>query len=112
MNSFGIYTNSYNLIIQTLEKFENISQAIIFGSRAIGNYKKGSDIDISVFGSNITHDEIAHISEILNEELPIPYFIDVVHFETINNSDLKEHILSEGKYLYKKINPGSLCKNC
>ena len=101
-NNFGIYDNSFSEIIKELHKYSPIEKAVIFGSRAMGNYKKGSDIDIAVFGENFTYDMLVKLHSELNEELPIPYFIDILHFETTENEEIKKHILSEGKIIYTK----------
>ncbi len=42
-NKFGIYDKSYDLIVEAIAKVREIDKAVIFGSRAMGNYKKGSD---------------------------------------------------------------------
>jgi hypothetical protein len=39
---------------------------------------------------------------LLNEEYPLPYFFDILHYEEINNENLKKHIDTYGKELYKK----------
>ena len=101
-NNFGIYDNSFTLILDSLKKFTEIEKAIIFGSRAMGNYKKGSDIDIAITGKNINDKIVTRLSSILNQELPIPYFIDVVDYNSITNNDLKKHIDKEGKIVYQK----------
>lgn len=59
---FGISEISFNRIVEVLEKYDKIDQVLIFGSRSIGNYKKGSDIDLAVFGVDITAEEINRIS--------------------------------------------------
>jgi len=101
-NKFGLYPQTFELLIQSFKKVTEVEQVIVFGSRAIGNYKQGSDLDLALFGSNIDLNLITQISTLLNEELPIPYHIDVVHFETIELPALKEHILQKGKILYKR----------
>lgn len=101
-NNFGLYTKSFNIICNEIKGISEIDNAVIFGSRAMGNYKKGSDVDIAVFGSELNTDIIAKLQYRLNEELPIPYYIDIVHFETIDVKELKEHILKEGKVIYNK----------
>jgi predicted nucleotidyltransferase len=101
-NNLGIYNKSYDLIIKELEKFPELEKAVIFGSRAMGNYKKGSDIDIAIFGENITFRILSRLYTILNEEISTPYFIDVVHFEKTENENLKKHITEQGKIIYTK----------
>ncbi|OQX97304.1 MAG: DNA polymerase III subunit beta [Bacteroidetes bacterium 4572_128] len=100
-NQFGIYNKSLKLIIEQLKKFPEIEKSVIFGSRAMGNYKKGSDIDIAIFGKKIYFENIASLNYQLNEFLPIPYFIDILIFHLLKNQDLKKHILKYGKIIYE-----------
>ena len=101
-NSFGIYDNSWELILETLEKFGAVEKALIYGSRAMGNDKKGSDIDLALVGEKITPAMVVRITTTLNQELPIPYFVDVLDYKTINNEALKQHIDREGKLVYAR----------
>ena len=66
----------------------------------MGNYKKASDVDIAIIGKNITRRTVLGVSDLLNEEYPIPYFFDIIHYEIVTNNNLKEHIDSEGKRIY------------
>ena len=101
-NSFGIYDKSYNLILESIASFSVIEKAVIFGSRAMGNYKHGSDIDIAILGSKIDFNTISRLHGKLNEVLPIPYFVDVVNFNTIDVDELKVHIIKEGKVIFER----------
>ena len=101
-NNFGIYDKSYSLILESFKTFPKITKAYIFGSRAMGNYKKGSDIDIAIFGEQVDFKTTSGLHAKLNEELPIPYFVDVVNFNNIDVESLKQHILTEGKLIYEK----------
>lgn len=77
---------------------------LIFGSRAMGQEKRGSDIDIALIGKNLSSKQVTRISSILNQELPIPYFVDVLHYNTLENEQLKAHIDKEGKPLFYPVN--------
>ena len=79
-------------IIEVVESFLEVKETIIFGSRALGNAKDGSDIDLCLKGEEINSRIISKIYTILNEETNLPYFIDIVHYETITNKELKKHI--------------------
>ena len=100
MDNFGLLERDLKNILIGLKQFDKIEKAVIFGSRAMGNYKKASDIDIAVFGKDITFKILSKLNYKLNEELPIPYFIDTLHFETTKNENLKKHILQEGKVIF------------
>ena len=60
-------------------KYKEIDRVIIFGSRAKGSFKKGSDIDIAVKGSRINDDIITRLSRKLNQESLIPHHIDIIY---------------------------------
>ncbi len=97
---FGISEESFNLIMHTLSLWPEIEKAAVFGSRAMGNYKRGSDVDIVLYGSNITTDIIDALSVMLNEKLPLPYYFDIIHYESLKNASLKEHIDIYGRLFY------------
>ncbi len=97
---FGLIDRDIKYINMALRNFLQIDKAIIFGSRAMGNYKKGSDVDIAIVGENIDNKTILSLNDYLNEVYPIPYFFDIVHYNSILNENLKNHIDKEGKIIY------------
>jgi len=99
---FGLRDSDILDIIQVLEKFPEVESARIFGSRAKGNYRNGSDVDLAVFGNNIPFERIIHISSVLNEETVMPYYFDVLDYYSIENADLVRHIDRIGKIIYSK----------
>jgi len=99
---FGLRDSDILDIIQVLEKFPEVESARIFGSRAKGNYRNGSDVDLAVFGNNISFERIIHISSVLNEETMMPYYFDVLDYYSIENADLVRHIDRIGKIIYSK----------
>lgn len=99
---FGLLNKDIDYIIDTLSKFPEIKKAAIFGSRAMGNYKKGSDIDLAIMGNKITNDILHQVHDYLNEVYPIPYFFDILHYDDISNENLKKHIDDLGKIIYER----------
>jgi predicted nucleotidyltransferase len=95
--SFGLSSRVLELLIAGIERFPEIEEAKIFGSRAMGNFKNGSDIDIALFGAEVDETVARRLSTLLNEELPIPHHVDVVAFDRCTNEALKEHIILHGK---------------
>ena len=91
MNKFGLSTETYNKIKKLLFSYPEIENVKIFGSRAKGNYKPYSDIDLVVFGNNITEKLLLHIAYEL-DELPTPYKFDIIDYKTISNEDIKKDI--------------------
>ncbi|MBN2089227.1 nucleotidyltransferase domain-containing protein [candidate division KSB1 bacterium] len=99
---FGLKSADLKLLTTIIRAFPEVDQAIIFGSRAMGNYKNGSDVDIALKGETISHEIVTQINYQLNEELPLPYFFDVVHFESIENQDLINHINQYGQIFFNR----------
>lgn len=98
---FGLYKEDITYITNLLAHYPAVTKAVIFGSRAMGNYRQGSDVDIALFGKELTTDEVSAISFNLNEESPMPYFFDVLHFDKLKKEALKDHIRAKGKLLYE-----------
>ncbi|AOR24580.1 nucleotidyltransferase domain-containing protein [Clostridium taeniosporum] len=99
---YGLLDKDLEYILKGLSKFLQIEKALIFGSRAIGNYKKGSDIDLTIVGSEINDNILRELYDYLNEVCPIPYFFDLLHYENISNEKLKKHIDDYGKIIYNR----------
>ena len=98
----GIEARNMALIINSLKQFPEIESAIVFGSRATGNFKPGSDVDIALKGNKIKRLTYSKLSGILNEELPLPWYFDIIPLDAIQNNDLKDHINRVGIEFYKK----------
>lgn len=98
---FGLLDRDIEYIKKALKKFDEIDKAIIFGSRAMGNYKKGSDIDIAIVGDRVTNKTILELDDYLNEVYPLPYFFDILKYDSIANEKLKNHIDSKGVTIYQ-----------
>lgn len=81
--------------------FSNIDKAIIYGSRAKGNFLNGSDIDLVLIGESIDLTELHKIENEL-DDLLLPYKIDLSLFHKIDNPDLLDHIDRVGIEFYKK----------
>ncbi len=96
MSDSGLTASQLGLIRETIGRFSEIDSAVLFGSRAMGNYKPGSDVDIAVTGKNITDDTVRTLNTLLNEELPLPHFFDIIHYNTLDNESLVQHINQHG----------------
>jgi predicted nucleotidyltransferase len=94
---FGLREDDIRTIQKTCEKFPQIKSVVIFGSRALGTFSTGSDIDLAI---KATEDVSSKIRWILEEETLMPYFFDVINYEAISEQKLKEHIDKHGKELY------------
>ncbi|MCE6988495.1 nucleotidyltransferase family protein [Dyadobacter sp. CY323] len=86
----GLRESDMTTIHDALKSFPQIKKATLFGSRAKGNYKPGSDIDLAlkIDGTDVTN----QVGGVLNDDLMLPYKFDVHNIDTINNADLLDHI--------------------
>ena len=89
---FGLSDEIYLNIMKIINKYE--SEFVIFGSRARGDYKKNSDIDIAIKGKISDKTEMKIRNEF--DMLEIPYTIDLVFVEKLEKKELLESIEKEG----------------
>ena len=100
MNNTGLLQPDLDIVLSVLGEFPNVKEAILFGSRAKGNFRRGSDVDIALKGENLNLEIVTKISYRLNEETILPYKFDVLDYQNINNSKLTEHINRKGISFY------------
>lgn len=100
--SSGLKDGDLENIVAILRQHSEVEEAIIFGSRAKGNYKNGSDVDIALRGTALDYLITNNISYILNEETQMPYKFDVLNYHSISNKDLTDHIDRVGISFYKR----------
>lgn len=103
-NKFGLKEQTITSIQQVFASFPQIDQAIIYGSRAKGTFKPGSDIDLTLIPSKeaILSLTIQFRVEEALEELMLPYQFDLSILETIDNPNLLDHINRVGQVFYTK----------
>lgn len=97
---FGLKERDIDEILSVLRQFPEVKEALIFGSRAMGNYKRGSDVDIAIKGRELTFRTISTIAGILNEDTLMPYRFDVLGYNDLKNNELLSHIDRVGRLLY------------
>jgi len=96
--NFGLRPEYLKLIIDVLSKNKKIKKAIIYGSRAKGNYKEGSDIDIAIIAPELEFSEYLKIIDEM-EQLDIPNKIDITNYDLLDQ-DVIGHIKRWGKEIY------------
>lgn len=98
---YGLENSVIEKIVAELEKLPVIESAILYGSRAKGNYRNGSDIDLTLTGEKLTAKALYRLDNAL-EELLLPYSIDLSILKEIDNPRLLEHIQRVGIIFYEK----------
>lgn len=98
MNETGLSEQVLNLIRSVLVRHQQITGALVFGSRAKGTYKPNSDIDLALEGV----DDFMQTARIAGEldDLPLPYTFDVQAVASIKHPGLREHIARVGVRIY------------
>ena len=99
---FGIYPKSWEEILSIIEECSSIDEVVIYGSRAKGNFKEGSDIDITLKG-NVDKKDLNKLWHKLDDSF-IPYKFDISIYNDLKSESLIEHIQRVGKIFYKRIN--------
>ena len=67
----------------------------------MGNYRQGSDIDLTLLGDKLTYTQLSQIETEL-DELMLPYSIDLSLFHHLDNQNLVDHIRRQGKNFYHR----------
>lgn len=101
MIQFGLSEQTIKSINDVFTRFPSIDSAILYGSRAKGNFRINSDIDLTLKGSAIDFTMLLKIENEL-DDLMLPYKIDLSVFKNIENQDLIEHINRVGIEFYNK----------
>ncbi|MCI0553578.1 MAG: nucleotidyltransferase domain-containing protein [Anaerolineae bacterium] len=99
---FGLKETVIHKICAVLNHYPQVEKAILYGSRAKGNYKNGSDIDLTLRGgADLTLNVLYKIMDEL-DDLLLPYIIDLSIFNDIGDPDVIEHIQRMGVTFYSK----------
>lgn len=97
MNDTGIRPEVIEEIRNLAQKYD-IEKVILFGSRARGDFRRTSDIDIVVTGG-----DFARFALDVDEETSTLLEYDIVNLDRDMQDELRESIEKEGRILYEKI---------
>jgi len=78
-----------------------VEQVMLYGSRAMGTARAGSDIDLAFKGRELTHRDLSTIANRL-DDLLLPYRIDLALYSQIDNPALREYVDRVGIVLYAR----------
>lgn len=101
MSNFGLPDKTLAAIRQILADCPAVEKAILYGSRAKGNYRPGSDIDLTLIGEQLDLRILGDITARL-EESPIPYQVDLSLWKQLDHAGLREHIERVGVIFYQR----------
>ncbi len=101
MPEFGLPDATLAVIRQILAACPAVEKAVLYGSRAKGTYRPGSDIDLTLFGDRLDLRMLTDLAARL-EESPIPYQVDLSLWKLLDHAALREHIERVGVVFYQK----------
>ncbi|HIJ81860.1 MAG TPA: nucleotidyltransferase domain-containing protein [Desulfuromonadales bacterium] len=99
---FGLSGSTIDKICSVFARHPEIEQAILYGSRVKGNFKSGSDIDLTLRGGPDLTQVVLYVTIQELDDLMLPYTIDISLFQTLNDHDLMEHIQRVGVVVYER----------
>lgn len=101
ISHFGLKAPVLSAIVDVFRKNPYVDEVVLYGSRAKGNHKRGSDVDLAVKGERLSLQEINKITLAL-DNLLLPYTFDLSNYHRIDDPDLIDHIHRVGRTIYKR----------
>jgi predicted nucleotidyltransferase len=95
----GLRSTETDQLQRVFEIESSISEVILYGSRAKGTYRPGSDVDLTLKGEGLTTDKLMTLSAKI-DDLLLPYEVDLSIYKHIDNPDLMDHITRVGKVIF------------
>lgn len=102
---FGLKEATIRRICEVLSRYPQVQKAILYGSRAKGNFTLGSDIDLTLVGGEDLDTSVLARIDMEIDDLLLPYMIDLSIFHHITDPDVIEHIRRVGVVFYEKEEP-------
>ena len=100
--SCGLKDATIEKIRSVFSHYPQVDEVILYGSRAMGRHRNGSDIDLTMVGEGVTHSLQLKIENEL-DDLLLPYKIDLSVMDAIDNADLLDHIRRVGLVFYRRL---------
>lgn len=98
---FGLPAETIKKICAIFSHYDSVKKVILYGSRAKGNFKPASDIDLCIEDDSLSFGQLLKIENDL-DDLLLPWKIDLSIKHKIDNPSLLEHIQEHGKIFYSR----------
>ena len=99
---YGLTDSELKQLCDIFADHPHVGQAILYGSRAKGNYKPFSDVDITLVGHELTREDLNDILWAV-DDLLLPYQVDLSIFHKLKNEALIDHIRRRGIVIYQRV---------
>ena len=96
---FGLPDKVIGQICDIFRQYKEVKRVVIYGSRAMGKNRLGSDIDLCIEGSELSFSQLLAIENQI-DDLLLPWKIDLSLKNQIDNPDVLEHIDTVGVEFY------------
>lgn len=100
-NKFGLTERDMKTIRSVFKSFPEVKTVNLFGSRAKGNYRVGSDVDLAIMNRGVDSTTLSRIIGKF-EESSLPYNIDLIDFTKLTKQDFIDHINRVGIPFFKQ----------
>ncbi|MBF0185190.1 MAG: nucleotidyltransferase domain-containing protein [Magnetococcales bacterium] len=104
---YGLSDGVLDTIRTVWGQFPAVERVVLYGSRAKGSNRPGSDIDLALFAATMTVFDLVPVEEAL-EELMLPYLFDLTLFSESLSVHLQNEIIQSGVEIYRRPIPGNL----
>lgn len=99
--SFGLPAHAVEALRDVFQGWPQIQRVLLYGSRAKGSYRPGSDIDLTIEGEELTLTQLLAIENQI-DDLLLPWMVDISLKHQIDNTALLEHIARVGVPFYMR----------
>ena len=97
----GLTEKTVAQIVGVLADFPEVEKALLFGSRAKGTYRRGSDIDLALIGGDLNSETAGRIDSAL-DDLPLPHRFSLIVFGKTTDPEVVAHIQRVGIPLFER----------
>ena len=101
LGRFGLPQAAIDKLCGVFSDWPQVERVVLYGSRAKGTYRPGSDIDLTLEGTGLSLEQLLAIENQL-DELLLPWMIDLSIRDRIDNPALLEHIARVGVPFYER----------
>ncbi len=100
-SKFGLTERDIITLKTIFKKYPEVKSVYIFGSRAKGNYKPGSDIDLAIMNEAVSARTLSNLNSDFSES-SLPYTVDLVNFTSLKHPEFIAHIERVGLVFYSQ----------
>lgn len=98
---YGLPDAAVERLQGVFQGWPEVARVWLYGSRAKGNYRAGSDIDLSIESASLSLEQLLAIENQI-DDLLLPWMVDLSLLRSIENPALLEHIRRVGQVFFER----------